>query len=139
MQYSWTKFACGFAAGIAAIALSSISIDYWWMSVLLLLVSSVLMGQRPKAAPEPEPPFTSDLDEWRAIPRDFIKGLPSLAVSVVMGVGVVLAQEWIAERYPWIAQLPREMLWAVLLAAYWIPQVLASFRSGRHRLKRMVA
>jgi hypothetical protein len=57
-----------------------------------------------------------------------------IAAMALLSIGVD-HREWLAERYPSIAQLPREILWAVLLTAFWIPQVVSSFRRGR----RMVA
>lgn len=93
------------------------------------------MAQEPRRTPTPEPPFTSDKDEWRRLGRDLVKELPRFVVNVAVCLAVVLIWNVVATRYPLlVAQIQGETLVMILVTAFWLLQVAVAFRSGRRRL-----
>ena len=138
MSYSWTRFGVGVALGLVALALLFVAISYFYLSLLLLFISNVLIAQVPGAPSDQNSAVSgsSDLEEWRQLGRDLVKGLRDAIVPLFVLVLILFVWNFAVDRYPFLADIPEdygELLAAMLLAVMWLVQVVAAYRSGKQR------
>ena len=144
MRSSWILFAIGVVLGTVAVSLLFVTTSYLYLSLLLLILANALTTQSPGSGgdagdPEPPPAVTSDREEWRRFGREFVSELPVLIRNVVVVVVLFLLWKLMAGRYPFLSEVPRRILLAMLVAALWSLQVMAPFRSRRRRLASRAA
>ena len=138
MRYSWTQFGIGVVLGAVAVSLLFVSLSYLYLSVVLLVLSAAftIQADSSEGPPPPAAPATSDREKWRKFGRDAVHVLRSVALSVIVGLGVMVLWDFAAGRFPFLSELPREVLVPlapVLVAAGWSWLMVAAFRSGRRR------
>ena len=123
------RFAIGVVLGTAALSFLWVDRSYALLWLLLGLASFTLLKQAGGLA-KPEETFTSDADAWRSIGRGFVEGWPTAVVQIVPVAILIFLWDPLADRYPFIKQVPYDLLALIVLTACWIVLVIEAFRSG---------
>ena len=135
MRDSWTRFVIGLLAGAAALWLLFRDTPYPLLSFLLLYLSLGLMKPtgRSATAPEPEPAWTSDREEWRQLGRDLIMDVPGNLWTAAVLMALVYAGQLLTRLEPTLVDRAKPLA-LIALTAYWLVHVvLGALRRARRR------